>query len=149
MLSKAKKFLGYLWGAPVTLVGLVYVLPCWGLRWYRWTGVHGDGLTWRVDHERSPSWLKRYWSSWAGHAIGNVVVLNQAPEDSPVTLKHELKHVDQVMRLGVFQPLVYGLSFLAIKLGCPGSNPYYSNPFEIDARRYAGQIIDIEGQLKK
>jgi len=151
-MSKFLKFLGYAWASPVTFFGLVYVLLFWALGWYKWFGVRGDGLVWQVKQEKSPKWLQKYWKSWAGHAVGNVVVLKDAIDVSPRTIIHELKHVDQVMRLGIFQPLVYGLSSLAIKYGCPGSDAYSDNPFEIDARRAAGQVIDVtglKGKLKK
>ena len=143
-----KKILGYLWASPVTLVGLLYTTAFWALGWHTWVGCHGDGLIWKVNREKSPRWLNKLWNRWAGHAIGNVVVLNQPYIHDNTTLIHELKHVDQVMRLGVFQPIMYGLNLLAIRIGCPGSDPYYSNPFEIDARRAAGQTIDIEGMYK-
>ena len=146
MLSKIKKFLGYLWASPITLLGLLYASAFWALGWYKWAGRHSDALVWQVSEEDCPEWLRKYWKSWDGHAIGNVVVLKYLPSEIPTTLTHELKHVDQVMRLGIFQPIVYGLSFLAIKYGCPGSNPYYDNPFEIDARRAAGQVIDRVGK---
>lgn len=138
-----KKILGYLWASPVTLVGALYATLFCALGWYAWEGVKEDGLVWRVNSYKCPAWLLKLWNNWGGHAIGNVVVLRYTSQESPTTLKHELKHVDQVMRLGVFQPLLYGLNFLAIKLGCTGSHPYYDNIFEIDARRHAGQPVDV------
>jgi hypothetical protein len=140
-----KKILGYLWASPVTFVGLLYTTAFWALGWHTWVGTKGDGLVWKVNHDKAPQWLMNYWKKWGGHAIGNVVVLRDSVEESQRTLTHELKHVDQVMRLGVFQPILYGLNLLAIKYGCPGSDPYYDNPFEIDARRHAGQVIDMTG----
>jgi hypothetical protein len=138
-----KKIFGYAWAAPVTAIGLLYATACWALGWYKWEGIHGDGLVWSVSTEKSPGWLLKLWMNWNGHAIGNAVVLRHTPEEIPVTLVHELKHVDQVMRLGIFHPVIYGLNMAAIKLGCPGSHPYYDNIFEIDARRHAGQPVDV------
>lgn len=148
-MSKFFKVLGYIWSAPVTVFGLVYALLFNLLGWYAWCGVFGDALVWVVKTDKAPTWLLNLWKKWAGHTIGNVVVLKQTPAARPVILTHEQKHVDQCMRLGVFQPLVYALSYLALKFGCTGSDPYYSNPFEIDARRAAGQIVDVEGRLKR
>lgn len=145
--SAIGKFLGYVWASPVTFVGLTYASLFAALGWYKWLGVRGDALVYIVNREKSPSWLKRAWYNWAGQAIGNVVVLISEPTEKDTILKHELKHVDQVMRLGVFQPIVYAINLLAIKIGCPGSDPYFSNPMEIDARRAAGQVIDMEGAL--
>lgn len=149
MWDKFKKCLGYAWAAPVTFFGLLYAASFWKLGWYKWHGVVGDGLVWVLDIDEAPSWLVGLWRDWAGHAIGNVVVLGGQRYTTDHTLTHELKHVDQVMRLGVFQPIVYGANMLAIKVGCPGSDPYLDNCFEVDARRAAGQVIDVVGQRKK
>lgn len=144
-----KRVLGVIWASPVTLVGSIYAGLFRLFGWYKWSGIHGDALVFLVDFTKSPKWLHDAWSGWGGHTIGNVVVLIAPPEINPTTLIHEQKHVDQCMRLGIFQPIMYGLSMLAIKLGCPGSDPYYTNPFEVDARRHAGQLVDVEGAMKK
>ena len=148
MWDKIKKGLGYLWASPVTLVGLVYAAAFWGVKWYKLHGKDGDALVWLVDTEKSPGWLKKLWTGWAGHTIGNVVVLHVSPERFNEVLTHEKCHVDQCMRLGVFQPIMYGLSMVAIKLGCPGSDPYFDCPFEIDARRRAGEVVDMTSLIK-
>lgn len=142
--SEMKKILGYAWAAPVTLLGLLYVSLFWALGWYNWGGIEEDALIWEVNHANIPKWLKNYWRRWGGHAIGNVVVLKRSILESQETLTHELRHVEQVMRLGVFQPIVYGINLLAIRVGCPGTDPYYYNPFEVDARRVAGQDIEVD-----
>ena len=143
MSSKLKKILGYAWASPVTLLGLLYTSLFYVLGWYNWAGREGDALVWVVNHEKSPGWLKKYWQRWGGHAIGNVVVLKRSIAQSRETFTHELRHVEQVMRMGVFQPIVYGINLVAIRWGCPGTHPYYYNPFEIDARRHAGQKIEV------
>ncbi len=148
-MNKLIKIVQYIWAAPVTVFGLLYVLLFWACGWYKWSGVHGDALVWLLNVDKSPQWLLKLWGRFAGQAVGNVIVLKSSFADKPWLLIHEQKHVDQVMRLGVFQPIVYVLSYLAIKFGCPGSDAYYSNPMEIDARRAAGQIIDVEGVIKK
>ena len=84
--------------------------------------------------------------------MGSIVVMKKFEEGSKyseTTLVHELNHTKQCMRLGIFQPILYGLSYLAIKIGCSESDPYYSNPFEVDSRRVAGQVIDVEGYVRK
>ncbi len=142
-LSKFKKFLGYTWAAPVTLLGLLYATLFWALGWYNWGGVEDDALIWEVNHKESPQWLRRYWEKWGGHAIGNVVVLKRPIEESGSVVDHELRHVEQVMRMGIFQPIVYGINMVAIRWGCPGTDPYRYNPFEVDARRASGQKIEV------
>jgi hypothetical protein len=145
---KFTKIVGYVWTSPLTLFGLMYVMTFTCLKWYNWHSVQGDGLVWTVNACNSPSWLTKLWERWSGHAIGNVVVLKREPSYRPTTLVHELKHVNQCMRLGIFQPIVYVMCYLAIKFGCPGSNPYSDCIFEIDARRAAGQVVDVSGALK-
>ena len=150
MLDKVKKYLGYAWASPLTLLGIVYTSTFRALKWYKWHGVEGDAMVWVTSFKDSPALMKRMWMGWGGHAIGNVIVMNENYIfGSPRILVHEQKHVDQMMRLGIFQPIIYGLCYVGIKLGCPGSNAHYDNPFELDARRAAGQIIDIVGVAKK
>lgn len=144
MSSNLKKILGYIWASPVTLLGLLYTSLFQILGWYTWAGVQSDALVWEVNHDNSPLWLRTYWQRWGGHAIGNVVVLKHSMTESRETLTHELRHVYQVMRMGVFQPIVYGINLVAIRWGCPGTHPYYYNPFEVDARRHAGQKIEVK-----
>jgi hypothetical protein len=53
------------------------------------------------------------------------------------------------MTLGIFQPILYGLFSMVIYLFLKKSDYYWSNPFEIEARRVAGQIIDHEGAAER
>jgi hypothetical protein len=64
-------------------------------------------------------------------------------------LLHELEHVRQFEILGIFYPMVYLLVWLALAVVCKLSNPRYSHPFELEARRVAGQVIDVEGLILK
>lgn len=143
-----KKVLGYTWASPVTTVCLIYAGTCHALGWYTWHGKVEDGLVWKVS-PKAPGWLQSVWKNWCGHAIGNVVVMNTDPVKKAQILQHELVHVKQCMKLGIFQPIIYAISSLGIYLGCDNSHPYWSNPFEIDARRASGQMVDIEGTLKR
>lgn len=147
-MDKFKAILGYFWASPITLAGLIYAGLFNLFRWYKFHGRDGEALVWLVNFDKSPRWLTRAWTGWAGHAIGNVVVMTRDPKEDASTLVHEKKHVNQCMRLGIFQPIMYGLIMLAIKLGCTDSDPYYDNPFEIDARRHTGQLIDVVGVMK-
>ena len=148
MWDKVKKFLGYVWASPVTVVGLAYVGIFNALGWYNYYDKTEDALIWKTNSSKMPQWLGKLWKPWAGHTVGNVVVMNENFILKTLYVKHELVHARQCMRLGVFQPIVYGINLLAIKIGCEASSPYWSNPFEIDARRVVGQLIDVEGALK-
>lgn len=149
MWDKIKKCAGYVWASPLTLLGIMYAGMLTTFGWYKWVRVDGDALVWTAILNNCPSTVREFWGPWAGHAIGNVVVMNEKYLDRPKFLLHEQKHVDQMMRLGIFQPIIYALCYVGIKLGCPGSDPYYDNPFEIDARRASGQIVDVIGVRNK
>lgn len=150
-MSKPLRVLGFLWAAPLTLLALLYVLPFCALGWYKRLGTYGDALVWGVQLGRCPEFLKKRWQRWGGHCFGNVVVVKYdvTTDRGKTTLRHEQEHVHQCMVLGIFQPIIYGLSWLAIKLACPRSSPYFSNPLELEARRAAGQVVDVEGALLK
>lgn len=152
-MSTFARFLGCVWAAPVTVFGLIYASLFCSFGWYKYMGRFDNALVWRVEETKSPAWLLKAWLRWGGHTIGNVVVLRNdlLTDRSKVTLRHEQEHVRQCMILGVFQPIIYALAWIGIKLACRNSDPYFSNPFEIDARRAAGQLVDVEGataQLK-
>lgn len=147
-MSKARRYIGFFLAAPITFIGLIYALLFASLGWYKWYAVNGDALVW-LTCEKMPKWLTDMWAHWGGQAIGNVVVLKYRPEDKPMLMTHEARHVEQCMRIGLLQPLAYGLMYLAVKYGCPGSDPYYDCSFEIDARRHAGQIVDVVGTINR
>jgi len=150
-MSNVKRIVGFIWASPLTALAFCYVLLFQLMSYYTYQGVHGDAIVWRVNIDNSPNWLNSLWKSWGGHAFGNIVVLRNDLSDSrtQIILRHEQEHVRQCMILGVFQPILYGLSWLTIKIACKNSDPYYSNVFEIDARRAAGQVVDVEGVAKK
>lgn len=145
-----KRVLGFLWAAPVTVAGLAYVALFQALGWYSSLGRHGDAWAWRLNPDSAPAWLNKAWVRWGGHCIGNVVVLKYGPDTDRgrVTLRHEQEHVRQCMALGIFQPILYGLAYLGL-LACKHAHPYYDNPFEIDARRASGQVVDVVGAVKR
>ena len=145
-----KRVLGFIWAAPVTVVGLIYATLFTWAGWYSRLGPRGDALVWQLNADKSPAWLNAKWQRWGGHTIGNVVVMKYSPDTDRgrVTLRHEQEHVHQCMVLGAFQPILYGLAYLGL-LTCRHAHPYYDNPFEIDARRAAGQVIDVVGAVKR
>ena len=148
-MSKLTRVAGFVWAAPLTLLGLLYVQAFVVLGWYKRVGSCGNAWVWQLVPEQSPSWLGKVWLRWGGHTIGNVVVVKLDVESprGKVILRHEQEHVRQCMVLGIFQPVLYSFAYLIIKLSCPRSNPYYGNPLEIEARRAAGQVVDVEGTV--
>jgi len=147
-MSMLLKVLGFIWASPLTLACLTYVSVFWALGWYKYHGIERDALVFCPVPDRVKGPLKAYWDRWGGHCIGNVIVADADPADTAKwdrLLTHEGQHVKQVMRAGIFWALMYGLNALFIWLCCPSSHYYWSNPCEIDARRAAGQLIDVEG----
>ena len=148
-MSKLARVAGFAWAAPLTLLGLIYVTLFTLLGWYRRTGVRGDALIWHVDVRRCPAWVYSRWHI-CGHNFGNVVVMTTDLETDRgrILLKHCQAHVRQNMVLGPLQPVLYTLAWAGL-CACQHAHPYYDNPFEIDARRAAGQVVDIIGALKR
>lgn len=81
---------------------------------------------------------------WGGFAFGNVsFVMDTDTERWKRTVKHELRHILQEYVFGHFQPILYFLSSVFIWVFLRKRHSYYDNPFERDARKYAGQLVDI------
>ena len=139
------KILGFLWALPVTVFGLIYAIIFWTLGWYSFWGFENVALVWTVRDDKAPKWLMKAWYGWGGHTIGSVVVLADSPLTAKRILRHEQEHVLQCMRLGIFQPIMYALNMLAVKIGCSNLAVYRGNPFEIDARIAADdEILPLE-----
>ena len=140
-----KHYLGYAWGSINTLIGLIYVLPLLLLRWYSYshamkTPKGARALVFIVDFKKAPKWFGRSLTSfWYGRTFGNIIILRDLIDgDSAI---HQSVHVDQYMKVGPFALPLYGLGWLAARL--VGENAYFMNPFEVAARRYAGQPVDV------
>lgn len=143
--------LGVLFAAPVSiLTGLFYILPFWLLGWHKYIGVKasttgksklGVGWVWVLEEKKAPKWLLTRWVGWGGHCVGSFVVLRKDPDPNTI-LNHELHHVHQMHTLGFFQPVLYVLSMLTA--WAANEKPYQANHFEIEARRVAGQVADVQ-----
>lgn len=154
---KIRTILGMVFALPVTLLTLLfYVLPFTLFGWYKYIGWHGTNKSpndksplgvapvWAVQLDKCPNWLSNYWSKWGGHCVGTAVVVKypESAKKAEILITHELHHVDQMHRLGFFQPLLYALSSLFAKIA--GEDAYTHNVFEMSARRTAGQIVDAQ-----
>lgn len=144
ILKQAQRVLQLIWASPVSLPCFIfYILPCWIAGWYTYFERYGD--TWIFLHAKMPAWLAKLWEPWTGQCVGNCIVLKYDPRLTPATLKtliHEIVHARQVMRWGIFQPILYALSSLSALAA--GEDRYRCNHFEIAARRAAGQDIKIK-----
>jgi uncharacterized membrane protein len=81
---------------------------------------------------------------WGGFAFGNVVyVMDTDTERWKRTVKHESRHVVQTFLFGIIQPILYFLASIFIWIFLRKRHSYYDNPFERDARKAAGQPVEI------
>lgn len=142
--------IGFIWALPITLVSLIFhIIPLWALGHYCYAGWTGLAFRFNVKPKINRflgNQVHNHWSGWSGHALGNTIVMRS---NRKTTLIHEHEHVIQCMRLGIFMPIFYVLYWLIAKFGVRNLHPYYDNPFEIDARRKAGQLIDITGASQR
>ncbi len=138
-----KKIPGYIWALPLTLLAFIYVGLMVLTRQYKWQGIYGDAFVFKTRQTKMISLMKKIWRGWAGHAFGQVVVVKY--DTNFITgfriLCHEREHVNQCIRFGIFQPIFFVFMMFVLWLTRHG-HPYYDNPFEIAARRSAGQEVD-------
>lgn len=149
-MSKITRMLGFAWALPLTVAGALYATLFTLAGWYSRIGQRGDAWVWQLRPEKAPPWLNKRWAHWGGHCVGNVVVMKYDPDSDrgKVTLRHEQEHVRQCMVLGIFQPILYYTAYLGL-MTCRHAHPYFDNPFEIDARRAAGQVVDVVGAVRR
>jgi len=102
-------------------------------------------------------WYYRAWYAWYGWAGPCVMILRISRpysdqlscelDDSQWEFRerwrrietHELRHCEQQFLFGVFYYPVYTLVSLVIYWLFVHLHPYFDNPFEVDARKAAGQ----------
>lgn len=150
-MSKVMRCAGFVWALPLTVLGIIYTSLFTLLGWYVRTGTFGDALVWNSVADKIPELVSRHLLKWGCHSVGNVVVLASdiKSQRGQIMLKHEQEIVRQTMVLGIFHPVLYSLVTLGLVIACPKSNPHFSNIFEVEARRAANQVVDVEGTMKR
>ena len=146
--------LGFIWCSPVTLLSLMFYqgpLVIWG--WFGQKQVEKIIWRWRTDFAivwdiANVSRFYKVMSGFFGNVVGaNVTVTDIPNEDSdPWWLEafiHELRHVVQNYVLGVFFFPLYILFSAFIWLFLKDKHAHIDNPFERDARKKAGQPVEI------
>lgn len=124
--------LGIIWALPLTLIGLLIVLPT--------VLFHGNAQLLRGHTPavlaRGPvaDWLLRHhpFGAMNAMALGHVVLAGHEGLSSRV-LVHELAHVRQAARWGIVFPFAYLASSAWAALR--GRDAYWHNRFEIAARK--------------
>jgi hypothetical protein len=141
------KILGHIWMLPVTLVGAVYlgVLALFGQVYFgRWVRHAAIAL-----YVPDGTWLgkKMIAGEWAGWSTGAWIVVLESECDSLASVRHEYGHVIQQMCFGVFQPVIYVIMSVWIWLFEKDLHAYLDNPFEVAARREAGQMLKVPKEM--
>lgn len=148
-MKKLFAILGTIWLLPITiLVWMFYILPLWALGHIKFSD-WADFLVphFVLDEKKSNSWYAKQWRDWAGVSLPNAIITKyEEGHNFPSytrTMLHELRHCYQQWAFGPFHWLAYILSTLFIWLFLKDLHSYYDNPFEVDARRAAGQMVKI------
>jgi hypothetical protein len=120
-------FIGYLWVAPVTLLGLILALIANGL---------GASVKWRfgvlevAGNSRTPI-LRSISSRFEAITLGHVI-LGRNHGTLTRWRSHEHVHVRQYERWGLMFPVLYALA--SFKALLTGKRFYWDNVFEVEAR---------------
>ena len=139
--------LGFLWALPLFIVfWLFYVFPLWALGHIRYDG-REDPLVWRFRVVNRTSWYRRLWGGWKGHAGPSFIVMTPDfdAKRSLRTRLHELEHVRQIFRWGIFfYPVYVAIAVWIFWIDSPDKHPYFDHPFEMEARKAAGQPVQVD-----
>ena len=145
---KVLDIIKFIWLLPATIVAwLVYILPLILTKQVKYIGKYSP-IIWKFRLTREETWYSEKWRDWYGWS-GPCVILYRDElsihDDKWVglTLKHEGRHCEQQTWLGAFFYLAYGLNCLYIYLAKKDKHVYHDNWFEKDARRAAGQKVEI------
>lgn len=144
----ALRVLQFLWILPAwILMWLFYVLPMWlifrDLVFVRWA----DFLVaeFELATENLEPWFAKLWRGWIGFGGPGVIIRKVIWDEASRerTRKHELTHVQQQYRWGLLFYPAYLFVSVWIWIFMRDLHSYYDNPFEVEARRAAGQQVKI------
>lgn len=130
-MSWAGTLLGIVWALPLTLVGILLALPVLALRGHIQL-IRGGTVAVLVRGPFADRMLGKHpFGAMCAMALGHVIITEHQGISSRV-LVHELTHVRQAARWGIFFPFAYLASsaWAAIR----GRDAYWHNRFEIAAR---------------
>jgi hypothetical protein len=146
-MKKILLLLGWLWVLPVNILAWVFwFFPQYLRGVFKKIRFHSNGvIAWDVDN--SSKFFKGLKEKhWWGFVIGSNIVFVDcdmaAPKDAQ-KLKHEVAHVYQNYRFGMFFYPLYILMTVYLWLFKKNKHSYLDNPFERQARKEAGQQVTI------
>ena len=118
------RLLAVTWSAPTTFVGILAALASASLP------SPSNGILLSTSSRGFARWfLSR--RGYCAITLGHLVIMT--PDAPPEIISHERVHVRQCEHWGPFFIPAYLLATLAIRIR--GGNPYWDNPFEVEARR--------------
>jgi hypothetical protein len=146
------RILQFIWLLPATiLVWVFYILPLIALREIKFRRM-SEFLVFEFENPITTSWYDIRWNKWAGWSGPCVYIYksHQGPGGhnfDAITRIHELRHCHQQFKWGIFFYPAYFFSSLWIIISNlwrkEKRHAYLDNWFERDARRAAGQLVDI------
>jgi len=132
--------LGHIWMLPNTILSTAVFLVLYALGWACYAGRFGYALKFVTVPGK---WLHEHMGQWVGWAFGPCILVKHEFAQHERTLRHEERHVIQQMVFGILQPVLYVLISVFIWCFLMDRHSYYDNPYEIDARKAAGQPMQI------
>ena len=128
LMRMALRLLGFIWASPYTLLGLLigFIGLCTGGRARirgRVIEFYGGAVKWLVTHLPHGQFTLAF---TLGHTV-----LGQSTASLDISRDHEMVHVRQFERWGLFMGPAYLGSSLALWFA--GRDPYRDNPFEREA----------------
>lgn len=129
------KWIGRIWAFPVALpIWLFYILPFWALGLLKYQ--ESIGGVFIFNPVLKWGWYAYLWDGWGGHGLPYCIIIK---EDWFVDCwRHEYRHTDQWLILGILFPIVYVLGLIFFG--------YIKHPLEIDADRWMLQQMGFSGE---
>lgn len=111
-----------------------------------------EGITFYWKFNKSSKFYKEYMKpkNWLGFVVGTNVFyeFSEGFKNENTYMRHENRHILQNKIFGPLFYALYLLFYLFILIFIISKHPYYDNPFERDARKASGEVVDIPDNMK-
>ncbi|MFA5270179.1 MAG: hypothetical protein WC400_01010 [Patescibacteria group bacterium] len=145
-----------LWASPIFIIETIGALLLWAFNQIKPIKVYTHpklpyAWAW-LFYVRPNTLLQKYMDArgWKGWSRGNIVVVR---EDTlvarPAIPLHELRHVWQIMVLGIFKPIISIPTTWAYHIRYGAKLGYWLNPFEQDCYRFSGESELMNRRIKE
>jgi hypothetical protein len=139
------KLIGFLWSLPLSIPMWCIVLFLKSTKQIENLYITSDFIL-IVDMLNDGWYFKKRFQDrgFIGFGFGNTILIKDCDlARFDHVLAHEIEHVFQCYKLGVFFPILYILECLRIYLFKPELHSYYDNRFEIDAKEAANEPVKV------